>query len=109
MGRFMPAITSMCPASITEMARLEGVPPNMSVSTTTPEPVVDPRDRVDDVAAPLLHIVVGADRDGFEILLRADDVFDGAAEFFGQPAVRYEHQADHASPGFRHHPFTGIH
>ena len=39
MGRFMPAITSVRPASMTDIARFEGVPPNMSVSTITPAPV----------------------------------------------------------------------
>src|SRR5580658_9561454 len=38
MGRLMPAMTSIFALSITEMARLEGVPPNMSVSSTTPCP-----------------------------------------------------------------------
>src|SRR6185312_12278996 len=39
MGRLTPAITSTRPESMTEMARLEGVPPNMSVRMMTPEPV----------------------------------------------------------------------
>src|SRR5579883_3462791 len=39
MGRLMPAITSTLGRSITEIARFEGVPPNMSVSSTTPSPV----------------------------------------------------------------------
>src|SRR5512132_437745 len=37
-GRLTPAITSTLALSIIEMARLEGVPPNMSVSSTTPFP-----------------------------------------------------------------------
>src|SRR5919199_6863270 len=37
-GRFTPATTSMRPWSMIEMARLDGVPPNMSVSTATPCP-----------------------------------------------------------------------
>src|SRR5581483_8834773 len=39
MGRLMPASTSAPVSDITEIARLEGVPPNMSVSTMTPLPV----------------------------------------------------------------------
>src|SRR5215472_295841 len=39
MGKLMPAITSIFGRSITEIARFEGVPPNMSVSRTTPSPV----------------------------------------------------------------------
>src|SRR5688572_8079599 len=38
-GRLMPAITSTLARSSTEMARLDGVPPNMSVSSTTPSPL----------------------------------------------------------------------
>src|SRR5690606_32881500 len=37
-GRFIPAMTSAPTVFITEIARLEGVPPNMSVRITTPEP-----------------------------------------------------------------------
>src|SRR5579872_3029422 len=37
-GRLIPQITSTRPPSMTEIARLEGVPPNMSVSKTTPRP-----------------------------------------------------------------------
>src|SRR5262245_1964716 len=39
MGRLMPASTSTCGRLITEMARLEGVPPNMSVRMATPWPL----------------------------------------------------------------------
>src|SRR6516225_9205935 len=38
-GRLMPAITSTSRPFMAEMARLEGVPPNMSVSTATPWPL----------------------------------------------------------------------
>src|SRR6185312_11240841 len=37
-GRLTPAMTSTLPRSITEIARLEGVPPNMSVNSTAPSP-----------------------------------------------------------------------
>ena len=37
-GRLTPANTSMRAWPMVEMARLEGVPPNMSVSTITPSP-----------------------------------------------------------------------
>src|SRR5262249_16396472 len=37
-GRLRPAITSALVCSMTEIARLDGVPPNMSVSRMTPEP-----------------------------------------------------------------------
>src|SRR5204863_7546412 len=38
-GRLTPAMTSTLPRSMTEIARLEGVPPNMSVSNTVPSPL----------------------------------------------------------------------
>src|SRR5215470_9574834 len=38
-GRLMPASTSTCGRLITEMARFEGVPPNMSVRMATPWPL----------------------------------------------------------------------
>src|SRR5437588_1309708 len=38
-GRLTPAMTSILPRSITEIARFEGVPPNMSVSSTAPSPL----------------------------------------------------------------------
>jgi hypothetical protein len=52
---------------------------------------------VDDVAPALLHIVVSADGDGCEILLRPDDMLDGMAELFGQLTVRYKHESDHSA------------
>src|SRR5215469_7466453 len=39
MGRLMPAITSTCGRLMTEMARFDGVPPNMSVRMATPSPL----------------------------------------------------------------------
>src|SRR5579885_3418324 len=38
-GRLTPATTSTLPRSITEIARFDGVPPNMSVNSATPSPV----------------------------------------------------------------------
>src|SRR6185312_5952533 len=44
-GRLTPASTSIRACSMMEMARLDGVPPNMSVSTMTPSPVSQARAR----------------------------------------------------------------
>src|SRR5207302_6961138 len=38
-GRLTPAMTSILPRSMTEIARFEGVPPNMSVNNTAPSPL----------------------------------------------------------------------
>ncbi len=64
-GRFRPAITSALVCSITEMARLEGVPPNMSVSRITPPPSGRRRSRAgEDVRRGAFHVVLRADADG---------------------------------------------
>jgi hypothetical protein len=39
-GKLMPAITSTGASSMTEIARFDGVPPNMSVRMMTPSPVL---------------------------------------------------------------------
>src|SRR6185312_2798550 len=44
-GRLTPASTSIRACSMMEIARLDGVPPNMSVSTITPSPVSQARAR----------------------------------------------------------------
>src|SRR5207302_976389 len=44
-GRLTPASTSMRACSMIEMARFDGVPPNMSVRTITPSPVSQARAR----------------------------------------------------------------
>src|SRR6202011_1526317 len=38
-GRLTPAMTSILPRSMTEIARFEGVPPKMSVNSTAPSPL----------------------------------------------------------------------
>ena len=52
-------------------------------------------DRLDDVAPALLDVVVGADRDGLDLLLLADHVLQGRAEFDGKPPVGDENQTYH--------------
>ena len=95
-GRFMPAMTSTRPGSMTEMARLDGVPPNMSVSTTTPVPLSARSTASTMSLAALLHVVVGPDRHGLEIFLRPHHMLHGVAEFFGQLTVRHKHESDHS-------------
>src|SRR5262249_6509000 len=57
---------------------------------------VGARDSVDNVLTPALHVVFRADGDGFEFVLRSDDVLHGVAEFLGQLTVRHEHESDHS-------------
>src|SRR5690606_1413736 len=57
---------------------------------------VGARYRIDNVIAALFHIVVSADADGFEILLRADHVLDSETELLGKTAVGDKNDTDHA-------------
>src|SRR5262249_15870135 len=52
-------------------------------------------DRLDDVFAALLAVVVGADRNRLDLRLRADHMFQGGAEFDGQPPMGNNYEADH--------------
>ena len=88
-------MTSAPVASMTEIAMFDGVPPNMSVSTTTPAPLSARADRLDQLLAALLDIVVRADRQGFELLLWSDDVLERRFELSRQPRVRDDDQTDH--------------
>ena len=67
-----------------EMARFDGVPPNMSVSRTTPLPSSTPRDAIEDLRAALLHVVVRADADGGDVALRPDDVLQSADQLLAR-------------------------
>src|SRR5262249_12636854 len=55
-------------------------------------------DRLDDVLAALLDVVVGPDRYGLDLLLRTDHVFQSRAELGGKAPVRDEYEADHGTP-----------
>ena len=98
-GRLIPAITSTFGRFITEIERFEGVPPNMSVRITTPSPASARVDRLDDVAPPLLDVVIRADRDGFDLLLMADHVLQGRTKLDGKPPVGNEYQTYHLEIG----------
>ena len=43
----------------------------------------------------MLHVVVGADRNGFDLRLRADNVLKRRTELHGEPAVGHENKSDH--------------
>src|SRR5262249_6666620 len=106
-GRLMPARTSTFGRPMTEMARLEGVPPNMSVRMATPSPVIQALDRRDDVLAALFDVIVRADGHCFDLLLRADHMLEGRAELGGKAPVRDEYEADHRVP--RRHVWVAPH
>ena len=80
---------------MTEIARLEGVPPNMSVNSTTPAAVLNARHGAEDVGAALLHVVFGADRDRSRIALRPDHMLQSGAKTGRQLAVGHEDHSNH--------------
>ena len=56
---------------------------------------VDALHRLDDVLAALLDVVVGADGDGLDLALRADDVLQRSAELDGESTVGDEDKTNH--------------
>jgi hypothetical protein len=64
------------------MARFDGTPSNLAIS---------PPDRGGDVLAPLLHVVVGSDADGFDRFLGADHMLHRGDEFGRKAAVSHQH------------------
>ncbi len=77
------------------MARLEGVPPNISVSSTTPSPVSQREIASLDVSAAAFDIILGSDTDRIDVPLRPYHMFHGGSQFLGQPAVGHQNHADH--------------
>src|SRR5262249_48425881 len=55
-------------------------------------------DRLDDVLAALLHVVVGPDRHRLDLLLRAHHVLQGRAELGGEAPMGNKYEADHGAP-----------
>ena len=76
-GRLTPVMTSMRSVSRNVMPRFDGVPPNMSVSSSTPSVAAHALDRLRDLLARVVHVVVPADRDGGELRQVADDHLGG--------------------------------
>src|SRR5262249_40384928 len=56
---------------------------------------VDPPHGLDELGTPRLHVVFRPDGQGFELLLRPDDVLEGGTEFCGQPSMGDNDDADH--------------
>nr|CAI0340169.1 conserved hypothetical protein [Rhizobiaceae bacterium] len=51
--------------------------------------------RFQDILAALVHVVLGADADGLDRLLRTNDMFKGVPEFLRKLAMGDKHQSDH--------------
>ena len=81
------------------MARFDGVPPNMSVSTTTPSPVLTRFTAATMSLRRRLHVVLGADGDGLDLRLRTDHMLERGPELRRELPVRDEHHSDHDGLG----------
>ena len=57
--------------------------------------VLNARDRAENVGAPLLHVVFGADRDRLESRLRPDDMLERGAKTSGELAVGHKDHSNH--------------
>ena len=77
------------------MPRFDGVPPNMSVSSSTPSSPRDALDRLRDVLARVVHVVVPADRDRGELRQVADDHLGGVHQLGRELPVRDDDDANH--------------
>ena len=91
----MPASTSTLGRLITEIARLDGVPPNMSVRMATPSPLSTRLTASMMSLAALLDVVVGPDRDGLDLPLGTDHVLQRRAELDGEAPVGHKNETDH--------------
>src|SRR5262249_21318249 len=97
-GRLMPARTSTFGRPITEIARLDGVPPNISVRIAPPWPLAP--------ALPLSVLSLGAFPPfaagpilpRLDLLLRAPHVLQGRAELGGEAPMGNKYEADHGAP-----------
>jgi len=66
-----------------------------SIGDAAPGTVIDALDRSGDIGTTHFHVVIRADADGFNGLLRPNDMFHGDAKFCRKPAMRYEHESNH--------------
>ena len=95
LGRLTPASTSILLRSSKVSARLQGVPPNMSVAMTTPLPDIHRLGRRRDLALAALDIVLGPDADGAQMGLRPHHMLHRRNEFLGEAAMGNENKSDH--------------
>jgi len=78
-----------------EIARLEGVPPNMSVRMATPSPlstrltasIMSRRHKSESSSAPIVT--------AFDLLLRTHDMFGADLEFVGKAPMGHKHSTNH--------------
>ena len=96
-GRLTPVITSTRSASRNVSPRFDGVPPNMSVRISTPSGALHPRDRLLDLLARVVHVVVPADRHGGELRQVADDRLGRVHQLGRELAVRDDDDANHGA------------
>ena len=83
---------------MTEIARFEGVPPNMSVSRTAPSPVSTSAIWRRMSWRRCFHVVVGTDAHRGDLGLRADDVLERGDKLRCEPPMGHQNHSDHGSP-----------
>ena len=94
-GRLMPASTSTLGRPMHGDRQVRGRAAEHVGEDRDAVAGVDALDRLDDVLAALLDVVVGADGDGLDLALRADDVLQRSAKLDGEPPVGDEDKTDH--------------
>ena len=94
-GRLTPVITSTLSASRNVRPRFDGVPPNMSVRIRTPHRRPARADRLRDLLARVVHVVVPADRHRGELRQVADDRLRRVHQLGGELPVRDDDDANH--------------
>ena len=69
-----------------EIARAEHVGENGNAVTA-----IDAIDGFDDVASAQIRVVLGSDREGFDLFLRTHDMFERRLEFVGKAPMGHQH------------------
>ena len=70
-----------------DIARLEGVPPNMSVRIATPSPLSTQFTASMMSASTQIEVILGSNRDRFNLLLRTHDMFEHRLELVGKAPI----------------------
>ena len=102
-GRLMPETISIAPGSRNASARFDGVPPNMSVRSTTPFPRFDLGNRLFEAPARGLGRLVPRERQGAEVVgLVGLEHVHGLAQRVRERSVRQKEEAHEGAGGRRH-------
>ncbi len=70
--------------------------------------VIHPVHRVQDILTSLIHVVFGANADGFDVLLRPYHMLQRMSELISQLAMRDKHKSDHNEITPRYNDTLGL-